>query len=104
MQRVAFRMQLFPGMAVEYKRRHDEIWPELAEILRRAGISEYSIFHDEYSNNLFGVLRCIDATVLDQLPNDPIVKKWWASMKDVMETNPDNSPVSCVLHEVFYLH
>ena len=96
-------MKLFPGMAVEYKRRHDDIWPELAALLRRTGVSEYSIFLDESTNDLFGVLQCVDATALDRLPDDPIVKKWWASMKDVMETNPDNSPVSLSLREVFYL-
>ncbi len=96
-------MKLFPGMAVEYKRRHDDIWPELAALLRRTGVSEYSIFLDESTNDLFGVLRCLDATVLDRLPDDPIVKKWWAAMKDVMETNLDNSPVSLSLREVFYL-
>ena len=96
-------MKLFPGMAVEYKRRHDDIWPELAALLRRTGVSEYSIFLDESTNDLFGVLRCVDATVLDRLPDDPIVKKWWEAMKDVMETNPDNSPVSLSLREVFYL-
>ena len=96
-------MKLFPGMAVEYKRRHDDIWPELAALLRRIGVSEYSIFLDESTNDLFGVLRCVDATALDRLPDDPIVKKWWAAMKDVMETNPDNSPVSLSLREVFYL-
>ncbi len=96
-------MKLFPGMAVEYKRRHDDIWPELAALLRRTGVSEYSIFLDESTNDLFGVLRCVDVTALDRLPDDPIVKKWWAAMKDVMETNPDNSPVSLSLREVFYL-
>ena len=96
-------MKLFPGMAVEYKRRHDDIWPELAALLRRTGVSEYSIFLDESTNDLFGVLRCVDATVLDRLPDDPIVKKWWEAMKDVMETNPDNSPISLSLREVFYL-
>ena len=103
MQRVAFRMKLFPGMAVEYKRRHDDIWPELLALLRRTGVSEYSIFLDESTNDLFGVLQCVNATALDRLPDDPIVKKWWASMKDVMETNTDNSPISLSLREVFYL-
>ncbi len=103
MQRVAFRIKIFTGMAVEYKRRHDDIWPELAALLRRTGVSEYSIFLDESTNDLFGVLRCVDANALNRLPDDPIVKKWWASMKDVMETNTDNSPVSLSLREVFYL-
>ena len=44
MKRVAFTMQLKPGQKEEYKKRHDEIWPELKQLLKQAGISEYSIF------------------------------------------------------------
>jgi L-rhamnose mutarotase len=103
MKRVAFRMQLFPGKVQEYKRRHDELWPELRDLLKSTGIKEYSIFLDENTLALFGVLRIEDSVKLDDLPSQPIMKKWWLHMSDIMETNPDHSPVSVPLKEVFYL-
>jgi L-rhamnose mutarotase len=103
MQRVAFKMQLFKGCEEEYKKRHDALWPELQALLKRAGVHDYSIFLDAATNALFGYLTIEDKTRLDELPNDPVMKKWWAYMKDIMETNEDNSPVSMSLKEVFYL-
>jgi len=103
MPRVAFKMKLFPGKEVEYKKRHDEIWPELRDLLNQHGIYDYSIFMDEQTLDLIGILKIDDATKLDELPNAPVMKKWWAYMKDIMESNPDNSPVSIPLKEVFYL-
>lgn len=102
MQRVAFKMKLFPGQETEYRKRHDEIWPELATLLKEKGICEYSIFLDEPTGFLFGVLKIPDAVQLDELPQHPVMKKWWAYMKDIMESNPDNSPVSVPLQEVFF--
>lgn len=96
-------MQLFPGMREEYKKRHDEIWPELVVLLKETGISDYSIFLDDTTNSLFGVMQVSDALALDKLPEQPIMKRWWAHMKDIMASNPDNSPVSIPLDEVFYL-
>jgi len=103
MYRFAFRMKLHPGMEKEYKRRHDEIWPELVQLLRLTGISDYSIFLDSETLHLFGVLRIQKPLALDELPTHPVMKKWWAYMKDIMDTNTDNSPVSIPLKEVFYL-
>ncbi len=103
MQRVAFKMQLYKGFEAEYDRRHKEIWPDLQALLKSSGISEYSIFLDETTNALFGVLLIEDKTKLDELPSNPVMQKWWAYMKDIMESNPDNSPVSVPLKEVFYL-
>ena len=103
MQRVAFKMKLFPGQEAEYKRRHDALWPELQQLLKEAHIEEYSIFLDEKTLDLFGVMKVEDAKALDSLPNHPVMKKWWAYMKDIMESNPDNSPLSFPLHEVFRL-
>ena len=103
MERVAFKMKLFKGKEAEYKKRHDEIWPELSKLLKEKGISEYSIFLDENSGDLFGVLEIPDRSKLEELPPEPIMKKWWAYMKDIMESNPDNSPVSIPLKEVFFL-
>ena len=103
MTRIAFKMQLFKGKEAEYKKRHDEIWPELQQLLKDAGISEYSIFLDNTSNSLFGVLQIENETKLDELPSYPIMQRWWNYMRDLMETNPDHSPVSIPLKEVFYL-
>ena len=103
MQRVAFKMKLFKGAEAEYKRRHDELWPELKTLLKQAGIKDYSIFLDEETNILFGYLTINDATQLDELPDHPVMQKWWKHMKDIMETNDDNSPVNIPLKEVFYL-
>jgi L-rhamnose mutarotase len=103
MQRVAFRMQLFPGKVEEYKRRHDQLWPELRDLLKTTGISEYSIYLDEKTHSLFGVLKIANSLGLDDLPAQPVMKKWWLYMSDIMETNPDHSPISIPLKEVFYL-
>ena len=103
MHRVAFKMKLFKGCEEEYKRRHDELWPELKTLLIGAGIKDYSIFLDEETNILFGYLTIDDATKLDSLPGQAVMQKWWAYMKDIMETNEDNSPVNIPLKEVFYL-
>jgi len=101
--RLAFKMKLHPGQVNEYKRRHDELWPELNDLLKQTGIAEYSIFLDEETLSLFGVLKVEQAEKMDALPSHPVMKKWWAYMKDIMESNPDNSPVSVPLKEVFYL-
>ena len=103
MQRVAFKMKLHPGRIDEYKRRHDQLWPELKELLKKTGIEDYSIFLDEETNDLFGILKMEDSKQLDELPKHPVMKKWWSYMKDIMESNPDHSPVSVPLNEVFYL-
>jgi L-rhamnose mutarotase len=103
MPRVAFKMHLHKGFEAEYKKRHDALWPELEQLLKTTGISEYSIFLDETTNNLFGFLKVTDPAALDNLPAQPVMQKWWAYMKDIMESNPDNSPVSIPLKEVFYL-
>lgn len=103
MERVAFKMKLFKGCEEEYKRRHDALWPELQSLLKDAGIRDYSIFLDEDTNALFGYLTIEDKARLDELPAQAIMKKWWAYMKDIMESNDDNSPVSIPLKEVFYL-
>lgn len=103
MARVAFKMKLYKGFEEEYKKRHDKLWPELEELLKEAGISEYSIFLDSETLALFGVLKAEDPSALNNLPSKPVMQKWWAYMKDIMESNPDNSPVSVPLKEVFYM-
>lgn len=103
MQRIAFKMKLFPGKEAEYKKRHDEIWPELQALLKQNGIEDYSIFLDEETNSLFGVLSITDKKNLDTLPQNEVMQRWWRYMADIMETNSDSSPVSLPLREVFYL-
>jgi L-rhamnose mutarotase len=102
-ERVGFAMQLKKGAAEEYRRRHDAIWPDLAELLRSAGISNYSIFLDERTNTLFAYLERADGHAMDALPAEPVMRKWWAHMSDIMETNADNSPVVTPLVEMFHL-
>lgn len=96
-------MQLHKGFENEYKKRHDELWPELKGLLKSSGISDYSIFFDEITNSLFGILKAVDSKSIDDLSAHPVMKKWWLHMRDIMESNPDNSPVSIPLKEVFYL-
>jgi L-rhamnose mutarotase len=102
-ERYAFKMMLNPGMEAEYRKRHDEIWPELVSLLHDAGVSDYSIHLDPDTNILFGVLsRPRDHRMAD-LPNHPVMKRWWAHMADIMQSNPDNSPVAIDLVPVFHL-
>ncbi|RXK47511.1 L-rhamnose mutarotase [Aquirufa rosea] len=103
MQRKALKMFLHPGKEAEYKKRHDEIWPELASLLTSTGVQNYSIFLDEETHILFAYLEAEDLTKLDDLPNHPIMQNWWAYMADIMESNPDNSPKSVEIPSVFYL-
>ena len=100
--KIAFAMKLKPGCEAEYKKRHDEIWPELAQLLKDNGISDYSIFLEEATNTLFAVQQQSGSSSQD-LGTTAIVQKWWAYMADIMETNPDNSPVSIPLKQVFHL-
>ena len=97
------KMQLHPGQKAEYLRRHTELWPELRELLKESGVEDYSIFLDDETNILFGVLTVTNQAAMDSLPSNPVMKRWWAYMKDIMDTNPDNSPVSVELQEVFYM-
>lgn len=96
-------MKLHAGKEQEYRRRHDELWPELAALLHGTGIREYSIFLEERTGQLFGYLRIEEPAKLDRLPEQPVMQRWWQYMKDIMDTNPDASPVSIPLKEIFYL-
>ena len=102
MTRHAFKMKLKPGFEAEYKKRHDQIWPELSQILTAAGVSDYSIFLDEETLTLFAVQKLTDGHSAEQLPFNPVVRKWWDFMADIMEVNPDNSPLCVPLTEVFH--
>lgn len=102
-EQIAFRMNLFPGKAAEYRKRHDEIYPELAQALTDAGVSDYSIWLDAEANHLFGILTRSDTHTMDTLPDTEIVKRWWAFMADIMATDADNVPVQIPLKRVFLL-
>ena len=103
MKRAAFKMKLKVRYEEEYKKRHDEIWFELKEELSRAGIYDYSIFLDKKTLTLFAVQKLKDNNTVEELPSKEIMKKWWDYMKDIMETNSDNSPVTVSLEEVFHM-
>ncbi|SMO48917.1 L-rhamnose mutarotase [Fodinibius sediminis] len=103
MERHAFKMKLKPGCEQEYKRRHDEIWPELERLLSEAGVHDYSIFLDEKNLTLFAVQKREEGYSEEGLASHPVVKKWWDYMQDLMETHPDNSPVATPLKEVFHM-
>jgi L-rhamnose mutarotase len=96
-------MKLFAGQQNEYKKRHEEIWPELVSLLKKQGVNDYSIFLDPQTLDLFGVLVTNDPLEFESLPQSPVMQRWWQYMKDIMETNPDGSPVSIRLDEVFYM-
>lgn len=103
MKRHAFKMKLKKGFEAEYKKRHDELWPELEKALKEAGIHDYSIFLDEETSTLFAFQKLEQGHTSSQLPGHPVVKKWWQYMADIMDTNPDSSPVSTSLTVVFHL-
>jgi L-rhamnose mutarotase len=100
--RIAFRMNLFPGQAAEYEKRHDEIFPELALALKDAGISDYSIWLDPETHHLFATLTRSDDHTIDRLPDLDIMKRWWKHMADIMETDANNVPTQVPLRRVFY--
>jgi len=103
MKRFGFKMKMKPGFKEEYRKRHNEAWPELMRLLKDEGIGNYSIFLDEETNILFAYQEQTGDSSSQDLGNTEIVKKWWKYMSDIMETNPDNSPVTIPLEQVFYL-
>lgn len=103
MVKKAFKMKLFPGNRDEYKKRHDLIWPELVEVLKQHGAKTYSIFLDEETNILFSYIEMDNMEDWNKVSETKVCKKWWDFMKDIMDTNEDNSPVSIELCNVFNL-
>ena len=103
MEKYAFKMQLHPGQAAEYKRRHDDIWPDLVALLKQAGIRDYSIHLDDDTGILFGVLWRTDGHGMADLPTHPVMQRWWAHMADLMVTHPGNEPVAVPLTPVFHM-
>ncbi|MCC2598955.1 L-rhamnose mutarotase [Sphingobacterium sp. FBM7-1] len=100
--KVGFKMKLKPGMKEEYAKRHAAIWPELVTLLKENGIADYTIFLDEETDTLFAVQQ-LTGSSSQELGNTEIVQRWWKYMADIMETNPDFSPISIPLTSVFHL-
>jgi L-rhamnose mutarotase len=103
LETVAFRMILRPGQAAEYRRRHDEIWPDLVEALKARGVVDYRIFLDPETHHLFAVMTRRTDHDLDSLPRTKVMQRWWVMMGDIMATNPDASPQQIALSEIFDL-
>ncbi|RFM33688.1 L-rhamnose mutarotase [Chitinophaga silvisoli] len=101
--KIAFKMYLKPGYKEEYQRRHAAIWPELKQLLQANGITDYTIFFDEATNTLFAVQQQSGDQSSQELGTTEIVQRWWAYMADIMETNPDHSPVTVPLTAVFHM-
>ena len=104
MKREAFKMFLKPGFEDEYQRRHAAIWPELKKMLSDGGVYDYSIYWDCYTNILFVCQKTKGEESSQDMGFNPIVQKWWDYMADIMEVNPDNSPVTIPLKEVFHMN
>ena len=102
-ERIAFRMVLNPGQAAEYKRRHDELWPQMKAALREAGISDYSIWLDPETNHLFATLVRADDHTMDLLPKTEINRRWWDFMADIMQYDDRGEPVAVPLDQVFHM-
>jgi L-rhamnose mutarotase len=101
--RKAFIMHVEPTAHDEYRRRHDALWPELAAVLREHGVGSYSIFLDERRNLLFAYVELESLERWNAIADTPVCRRWWAHMRDLMATNPDDSPLSEDLTEVFHL-
>lgn len=98
-----FKMKVYPGMEEEYERRHKLLWPEMKEMIHTYGGRNYTIFLDPETDLLFGCIEITDEVLWKQGADTVINRKWWDYMADIMETNPDNSPVSVDLKTVFHL-
>ena len=96
-------MYLKPGCEEEYERRHNAIWPELKALLSASGVIDYSIFLDKETHVLFAVQKTSGEGGSQDLGAEEVVQRWWAYMADLMDTNPDLSPVSIPLSEVFHM-
>ena len=98
-----FKMRVYHNCHEEYERRHNLLWPEMKAMIHNYGGRNYTIFLDKDTDTLFGYLEVEDEELWAKSANDPVCRKWWDYMADVMDTNEDNSPVSIDLKEVFHL-
>ena len=103
MIRKAFRMSVYPGREQEYQQRHNPIWQELTDTLVAHGVSKYSIFLDAASGDLFAYAEIADEDRWAAIAETDVCRRWWRHMRELMPSNPDDSPVSSPLAEIFRL-
>lgn len=103
MIRKAVLMRVNPDQHAEYERRHSPIWAELEQTLKDHGVHNYSIYLDEANHQLFGYVEVESDERWVAIAQTDVCKRWWAHMKDIMPSNPDNSPKSQDLREVFHI-
>lgn len=103
MIRKAFMMTLKPGHQAEYERRHNPIWPDLQDVLKSHGVSNYSIFLDHDTERLFAYAEIESEESWQSIARTDVCQRWWAHMRELMHTNEDNSPLTVTLDEVFHL-
>ena len=96
-------MAVESGAETEYERRHRPVWPELEAVLLDHGVRSYSIFLDAETNDLFGYVEIECERQWNAIASTDVCRRWWRHMRDVMPTNPDDSPVSRDLREVFHI-
>ncbi len=103
MIRKAFRMSVHPDQQAEYRRRHNPIWPELADVLKAHGVQRYFIFLDPSTGDLFAYAEIESEDRWNAIASTDVCRRWWEHMRDLMPAKPDNSPASRELREVFQL-
>ena len=103
MIRKAFLMSVNPTAHDEYRRRHDAVWPELTAVLAAHGARNYSIYLDRKRSLLFGYVEVESPARWEAIATTDACRRWWEHMRDIMYANPDGSPVSEELDEVFHL-
>jgi len=101
--RKAFRMRVNPGAEGEYERRHRPVWAELEQTLLEHGVRTYSIFLAPDTHDLFAYVEVADEAQWAAIASTDTCQRWWRHMRDVMPANPDDSPVSTDLREVFHI-
>ena len=103
MIRKAFAMSVYPEQIGAYEKRHNPIWPELEQTLKEHGVSTYTIFLHPGTHQLFGYAEFENEEEWNSVARTDVCQRWWAYMKEIMPSNPDNSPVSIELREVFHI-
>jgi L-rhamnose mutarotase len=101
--RKAIRMAVHPGQHDEYARRHSPIWRELEDVIKAHGAHRYSIFLDESDGSLFAYVEIEDEARWAAIATDPVCRRWWTHMAEIMPATPDDSPRNVPLREVFHL-
>ena len=103
MIRKAFRLSVHPGHQAEYAQRHNPIWAELDAVLRSHGVHSYSIFLDPDTNDLFAYAEIESDERWAAIAETDVCRRWWRSMRELMPSRPDDSPLTHDLREVFHL-